>query len=121
MLLSTEASTLELLVTPPEPPMLPDLPRELARGLLMLMPTMAMLPSTEATTLELLVTPPEPPMLPGLPRVLEERGLLMLMLTMAILTPIDMDTLMPMDTELMDTLMVMPDGKQRFILYLHEK
>merc|ERR1712060_827995 len=49
MLPSTEASTLELLVTPLEPPMLPDLPRELARGLLMLMPTMAILPSTEAT------------------------------------------------------------------------
>merc|ERR1711962_1973304 len=104
---------LELLVTPPEPPMLPDLPRELARGLLMLMPTMAMLPSTEDSTPELLPTPLKPLLLPGLPRGLEERGLLMLMLmlTMAILMPMDMDTLMPTDTELMDTLMVMPDGK----------
>merc|ERR1711962_614931 len=107
MLPSTEASTLELLVTPPEPPMLPDLPRELARGLLMLMPTMAILPSTP----ELLPTQLEPLLLPGLPRVLEERGLLMLMLTMAILMPMDKDTLIPMDTELMDSLMVMPDGK----------
>merc|ERR1719385_379866 len=95
MLPSTEATTLELLVTPPEPPMLPDLLRELARGLLMLMPTMAILPSTEDSTPELLHTPLEPLLLPGLPRVLEERGLLMLMLTMAILMPMDMDTLMP--------------------------
>merc|ERR1719430_2300438 len=104
------------------PDLLRELARELARGLLMLMPTMAMLLSTEASTPELLPTPLEPLLLPGLPRVLEERGLLMLMLmlTMAILMLMDMDTLMPMDTDPMDTPMVMPDGKQRFILFLHE-
>merc|ERR1712060_875054 len=117
LLLCTMPTPTGLDIPPPIPP--PPVLDAVERGPLMLMliptmATMAMLPSTEASTLELLVTPPEPPMLPDLSRELA-RGLLMLMpmLTTDILMLMDMDTLMPMDTDLMDTLMVMPDGKQR--------
>merc|ERR1712098_89420 len=89
-------------------PSLPDLPRVLARGLLMLMPTMdtppmAMLPTTGLDP-ALLDTPPELPLLPDLPRDLA-RGLLMLMLMPTMDTPMltDMDIPMLMDTDLMDT------------------